>query len=221
MTKILVIGDSFGMPRYARFINQVELSYEQTYPEQLRKLLNKNSTDVCLINHCIHANTAVYLKYEGINELDFITPDLVILQLGLADLWPAKSRNVIPRYEELVDKDPWVDIDEFTYNMEGFITKADRLKIPVIMLDILLKGYNGHNASLINERIKNYSNMMHKIARSYKNVVLIEYEKVYDEKFAPKIGSDGIHLTKEASRRLAEVIVEYWYEHQNGEHHEK
>lgn len=35
--KVLVIGDSYGLPRYAKNSFNVELDYAGTYPEQLRE----------------------------------------------------------------------------------------------------------------------------------------------------------------------------------------
>lgn len=37
--KVLVIGDSYGLPRYAKDSFNVELDYAGTYPEQLRRML--------------------------------------------------------------------------------------------------------------------------------------------------------------------------------------
>ena len=34
--KVLVIGDSYGLPRYAKNSFNVELDYAGTYPEQLK-----------------------------------------------------------------------------------------------------------------------------------------------------------------------------------------
>ena len=38
--KVLVIGDSYGLPRYAKNSFNVELDYAGTYPEQLRRMLS-------------------------------------------------------------------------------------------------------------------------------------------------------------------------------------
>ena len=52
--KVLVIGDSYGLPRYAKNSFNVELDYAGTYPEQLRRMLSANfyRRDVCLVNRC-------------------------------------------------------------------------------------------------------------------------------------------------------------------------
>lgn len=43
--KVLVIGDSYGLPRYAKNSFNVELDYAGTYPEQLRRMLSANFTE--------------------------------------------------------------------------------------------------------------------------------------------------------------------------------
>ena len=119
--KVLVIGDSYGLPRYAKNSFNVELDYAGTYPEQLRRMLSANFTeDVCLVNRCRHANTSLSLIKGEANEIEFLRPDYTILQLGLVDLWPAEGRKIWPLYSEQYGRDPWVTPDEYKNNLQLF-----------------------------------------------------------------------------------------------------
>ena len=78
--KVLVIGDSYGLPRYAKNSFNVELDYAGTYPEQLRRMLSANFTeDVCLVNRCRHANTSLSLIKGEANEIEFLRPDQIVV----------------------------------------------------------------------------------------------------------------------------------------------
>lgn len=80
--KLLVEGDSYGLPRFNKQSGEVALFYEEAYPEQLRKTLLKDSgEDVVLVNRCKHANTTYSLISGEANELCFLEPDITIVQL--------------------------------------------------------------------------------------------------------------------------------------------
>ena len=58
MLKVMIAGDSFGMPRPFKMTNDIEMHYEDCYPEQLRKMLTAHyktpnkEEDILLINYC-------------------------------------------------------------------------------------------------------------------------------------------------------------------------
>lgn len=60
--KIQILGDSFGLPRLKKNTNIIEITYEQTYPEQLRKILKLvyEPEDIIMINSCKRFNNSFF-----------------------------------------------------------------------------------------------------------------------------------------------------------------
>lgn len=209
--KILVIGDSIGLPRFAKHTAEVELYYEDTYPEWVRKLALRRfaDEDVLLVNACQHAHTSLHLLRGAANDVCFLQPDAVVLQLGMADLWPAAGRSISPTLAELAGKDPWVDESEFTQNMERFV--AFCLSQPtcrVIVVNIPRchdRQYRQHPGAW--ERTERYNRRLAQLTPNPR-LALVDAQAMFAELGEAATGSDGIHPTAQCSRRLAEIIVE-------------
>jgi lysophospholipase L1-like esterase len=207
--KVLIIGDSYGLPRFAKNSELVELSYEDCYPERLRQHLRLVlKADVVLENHCRHANVSLSLLRGEANEIMFLQPDYVVLQLGLVDLWPSEARSVLPLYSELMGKNPWVSEDDFAFNIRRFVQFSLVSKSKVLLLDIppvsskLMKIY-----PQAKKRIGQYNRRLYAIGNSYEAVSLIYLNKLIACLPEGKaIGSDGIHPTALASELLAKKI---------------
>lgn len=60
--KVQVLGDSFGLPRLRKESNIIEVTYEQTYPEQLRRILKLtyDPEDIIMINSCKRFNNSLF-----------------------------------------------------------------------------------------------------------------------------------------------------------------
>jgi len=207
--KILVVGDSYGLPRFYKKNTRVELSYEETYPEFLRQfLMNDYKKDILMVNRCRHANTTYSLVQGEASEIMFLFPDYVIVQLGLADLWPSTLRNVAPLHKALEDKDPWVNEEEFQFYMVRFISFALKnnskvivVNIPKIANDFLYKH------PLIATRTAKYNAVIKRICESMVGVVMVDLYAITERNNSEnKIGSDGIHPTLETSLALAKDI---------------
>ena len=104
--KILLIADSYALPRLAVKSAQVELKYLQTYPEQLRRNLHNNlNTEIVLLTLAEHAQVTTCLQVDMPMQVRFLEPDYIIIQLGLADLWPAtvkRGRHGILFYKAVI-----------------------------------------------------------------------------------------------------------------------
>lgn len=204
--KVLVIGDSYGLPRLHKKMMRVELSYEETYPEQMRQVLRNNyREDILLVNRCRHANTSYSLVRGEANEIMFLHPEYVIVQLGLTDLWPSSLRNVPPIQKDLEGKDPWVSEEEYQRHLRSFIgfvlqneSKAIVVNVPKVGDDILRK------QPQVGTRIIKYNSLVKQICDSIPGVAVVDLYGMI-EKLGSRlaIGSDGIHPTPFASTELA------------------
>jgi lysophospholipase L1-like esterase len=209
--KILVIGDSIGLPRFAKDNGKVELNYEGTYPELVRKLALRRfaGEDILLVNACRHANTSVHLLRGAANDVCFLQPDVVILQLGMSDLWPAGGRSTAPPFPDLAGKDPWVDESEFAQNMERFLEFCiSQPNCRVIIVNIPRcsdRQYRQHLGA--QERTRQYNMQLKRIATNSR-VDIVDAYALFVELGEAATGSDGIHPTAQCSRQLAEKIVE-------------
>ena len=209
--KILVIGDSIGLPRLKKNSCEVELYYEETYPEQIRQVARQrfSGEDVLLLNACAHARTSLYLMRGAANEVCFLQPDYVVVQLGMADLWPAAGRSVPPPFPDLAGKDPWVGPDEYIRNMERFLQYCFSFPgLGVVMVNIPKCSryqYSQHGNAW--ERTLSYNKLLAGFV-CFPRLVLVDAYSLFHELGETGIGSDGIHPTRESSRQLGERIVE-------------
>ncbi len=209
--KILVIGDSIGLPRFAKDTGEVELYYEDTYPEWIRKLALRRfaGEDVLLVNACRHAHTSLHLLRGAANDVCFLQPDVVVLQLGMADLWPAAGRSTPPTLAELAGKDPWVDETEFAQNMERFVAfclSQPTCRVVVVNIPCCRdRQYRQHPGA--QERTRQYNMQLKRIATNSR-VDIVDAYALFAELGETATGGDGIHPTAQCSRRLAEIIAE-------------
>lgn len=207
--KVLVIGDSYGLPRYAKDSFNIELDYAGTYPERLRRMLAlRFQEDICMVNRCRHANTSLSLIKGEANEIEFLRPDYTIIQLGLVDLWPAEGRKIGPLYSEQYGCDPWVTSDEYKNHLEIF-TKFARSKGSKVIL-VNIPPVNAAHLQKHTGLEKNIT-MYNKLATSLdedKMVTKIDWYAAVQKMTAENIfGSDGIHPTKTASNLLACLLL--------------
>lgn len=208
--KVLVIGDSYGLPRYAKNSFNVELDYAGTYPEQLRRMLTANFVeDVCLVNRCRHANTTLSLIKGEANEIEFLHPDYTILQLGLVDLWPAEERKVWPLYSEQYGRDPWVTPDEYKNNLQLFIKFVNSRGSKVIIINsppvskVHLLKHTG-----LERKIAQYNNLLAGLILGTGGSLLDWHDRVMTLDGTSVFGSDGIHPTREAANLLARLLLQ-------------
>lgn len=206
---ILVVGDSYGLPRLNSRTDEVALAYQETYPEILRCLcLDKFNEDIRLLNRCQHVNTTHTLITGEINQLWFLKPDFVIIQLGIVDLWPAKRRKIPPIQEELAGLDPWVNAKKYKENIEKFCECALELGSKIILVSVprVSKGITFKYGD-IEERIDNYNSVLEKLSDETEDIFYLDWKRIMGVFPEYKlIGEDGIHLKKEGSQILAEVI---------------
>lgn len=207
--KILVVGDSYGLPRFMKDSLVVELKYTETYPEILRRLLVKyTQEDLTLVNHCKASNTTKSLVTTEASEILFLKPDFIIIQLGLADLWPCfdSKKSLEENYLE-----PLVEEAVFKSNLEHFIECADNFKSKVIVVDLpYIKFINEDEKikNIIEKRMKRYREILFKVAK-FNNLEFIELEMNLKKASKEKevIAIDGIYLTAQGGLHIALLIL--------------
>lgn len=206
--KILVIGDSYGLPRFMKDSLVVELKYTETYPEILRKLLAKYThQDITLVNHCNNFNTTKSLVKNEVREILFLKPDFVIVQLGLGDFWPRGAKNS----DEILDLEPRVDEVNFKRNLELFIECVENFKSKVILVDLpCITSINGGEKfqNVIRERLESYKNILIEVAK-VNNLEFVELSTNFKQAVREKefVSSDGVFLTPQGSLQVALAIL--------------
>lgn len=207
--KILLSGDSYGLPRFGKNSLKVALSYEETYPEVLRRLLQQAyEEDVMLVSRCRHANTSFSLVREETGMLALMEPDHAVVQLGLADLWPSSWRNVPPLQPELQGKDPWVSDREYQEHLSLFCRAAGDQRVGVVLVNIAcLPGLKGEAGLKIKARINTYNDILAALVQKHPGLKLVDLHQMTaaDPEF---FGDDGIHLNGLGSSLLAVEIFQ-------------
>jgi lysophospholipase L1-like esterase len=209
--KILVIGDSIGLPRLKQNSDLVELYYEDTYPERIRKFALQRfaGEDILLLNSCRHANTSLHLLRGVANDVYFLQPDYVVLQLGMADLWPTEKRSDLPPFPELAGKNPWIGPEEYIQNVERFLQFCfQQALIRIIIVNVpkvSSRQYEKHPNA--HDRTCRYNTLLQRFTH-YQQVAIVDAYSLFEQLGEGATGSDGIHPTRDSSRQLAWKIVD-------------
>jgi hypothetical protein len=215
--KILVIGDSIGLPHFHPTRDEVEVAYEDVYPEKLRGLLRERfqGEDILLLNQCRHANTSYVLRSGAANELLFLRPDVVILQLGMADLWPAKGRNVPAPAPEMEGCDPWISADNFRGNFLRFLNFCAGFPSLLVLLvnipRVSQAQYARYPEALDRTRI--YNRILHELAGgsgvAQSRIALVDAFSLFEEMGEKAYTGDGIHPVAHVSLALAKTLLQH------------
>lgn len=208
--RLLIEGDSYGLPRMDWRRESVALSYDETYPEILRRLLlDRLNEDIVLVNHCRHANTTHSLETDEMDVFRFAWPDFAVVQLGMGDLWPAKRRKVLPLQPELGSRDPWVDEAAYGRNLAVFCSRAEEAGCCVVVVDIPPVGPRWEQKyPELAGRIVGYNRQAAKVTDGRDNATFLDWHAMVEERGRHgMIGEDGIHPTVSASRKLAEALA--------------
>lgn len=210
--KVLLTADSYALPRMNPRTHEIELSYEQSYPLQLVDILSKKtSREVILINSSSHANVTLSLIKGGLADILMLEPEYVIVQLGMADLWPG-TNNRRALFEELNGLDPWIDINSFQKNIERYISfcQQENYIKKIILINIPLvekKQYKNYPAA--ESRIVDYNACFQNWKLQDKVQIIDLYQIVQELGTENAIGSDGIHPTAKTCHYLAKELATY------------
>ncbi|WP_428565186.1 MAG: DUF4125 family protein [Solidesulfovibrio sp. DCME] len=219
MIRLAVVGDSLGLPRFSKGSDRVDLYHEDTYPERLRRRLRQAAaSDVMLVNLCRHAQTSLHLVRGLATDVFLARPHIVIVELGLTDLWPARGRHVPPPFPDLADKDPWVEATDFHRNLDrflGFCRDAMGSPPPGVVLVNLWEAspdqYARHPEAL--PRTRRYNTILGELAARH-GAGLCDAAALCRELGPPALCGDGIHWTPAAcdalAGRLCDLVLRQW-----------
>lgn len=207
--KVVVLGDSFGLPRMYKHSNEIEVKYEETYPEQLRQMLSKEFLeDILLLNHSKRYKTSYDLIQDWTEVVYLNQPDYLILQIGIVDCWPRDGIKWAP-HQEWVGKSPWVFEDEYVKNIEEFIRACSSLQclkssIFVNIPRISSEAYEKHSGSY--ERTIIYNNRLCEIIQQTHNAYLVDVFQSFESGGEKNLCSDGVHPNNLGNKNIAESI---------------
>jgi lysophospholipase L1-like esterase len=218
MMRLAIVGDSLGLPRFAKGLDKADLYYEDTYPELLRRyLMATNGTDVMLVNLCRHAQTTLHLLRGVATDIYLSRPQAVIVELGLTDLWPARGRRTPPPFPELSGRDPWIDAAGYRDNLDrflGFCRHAMNQEPPLVILVNLWAASPAQYERYPEARSRTavYNAILDELAARHE-AVLFDANALLQELGEEALAGDGIHWTSLAStvlaKRLGETLLAY------------
>ncbi len=208
--KILLIADSYALPRLAIKSAQVELKYLQTYPEKLRRNLhNKLNAEIVLLTLAEHAQVTTCLQVDMPMQVRFLEPDYIIIQLGLADLWPATVKRGAPRYPFLQGCDPWVTLAEYRANIKNFVAycRRENSAVQVLLINIPWVSENQYwrNPEAY-ERTQTYNNCLQELSEQLK-IILLDWYSLSKQLSEQILGSDELHLNAVGSSLLGSELA--------------
>jgi hypothetical protein len=220
MLKVMIAGDSFGMPRPFKMTNDIEMHYEDCYPEQLRKMLTAHyktpnkEEDILLINYCKRANTTrgvlQDLKNPRFGEIYLCQPNVLVLQVGNVDCFErGKHHDEFAPFPDLRGKNPWVNESDFIL-FTAEIIKGAFLMVPTLESLIIINIPpihidNKKKDAATRQRISAYNHRLKMFAGLPKVQMIDIYKTFYKAPESP-LASDGIHPNKYGAELIAAAI---------------
>jgi len=210
--KILIIGDSFGLPNMPSHITEyskeLEIFFKDTYPNKLRQMLNNTypQMEIEIINCCKYLNTTYDLFYYA-QKIVYYQPEWIIFQIGIVDCW-TRTPHHKPRFKEMEGKNPWVSEEEYIYNFYRIIEYCFKYtSVQNIVLVNISKTsqqqYDKHQGSY--ERTLKYNNSLGKIVKQFPNVHIADIFQRF-ELVDGILFSDGIHPNEKVAELIADEI---------------
>jgi len=213
MKKIVILGDSLGLPRE-------ELSFEETYPYLLQsKLLNSCQ----VISKHKRANDSKRQSFALYDDVELYHPDIVIVHLGIVDCAPrlfyrkekilvSYINKIVPiikimsKYRFFLTKHlPKVYVNEHEYkkNILKIIHFLEERNIRIILVGIATTNLKNKEKSFAyDENIKRYNSILKKIVEDKKEIDFIDMYQYGEDVLL----DDGHHLNPKGSFLLAEEL---------------
>jgi hypothetical protein len=219
MVKILVNGDSLGLPREG-------LRYEDTYPALLADSLADK--DVVVINRC--QGCACMTSLDRKDALEFYAPRIAIVQLGIVDcaprlfreggierkvmmLMPGKLRKwyiaFVKKTRSRSSRRAYTDVTRFIQVAENYCRRAESLGCAVIFIPIACASerYLSMNAG-VDKAIDRYNAALAEmVERQSAEARLLP--AISDEDQANYfIAGDGYHLAAGGGRDVCQKLLD-------------
>lgn len=207
--KVVVLGDSFGLPRCYKNSQDIEVKIEDIYPEQLRQLLKEEfkQEDIMMINMCKRYNNSWFLIERELGEVYLMQPEYLVIQIGLVDCWSREKGVHI--CEAFKGKNPWIDEIEYRIYMKQFIENCLQLikSLKAIIIVNITKTeeeqYSKHLGS--HERTISYNKILKEFSKLDKVCVADVYE-VFHKEINRAVCSDGVHPSPYGNFLIANEI---------------
>lgn len=215
----MIAGDSFGMPRPFKMNNEIEMQYEDCYPDQLRRLLTNEfkNDDTAVINYCKRANTTLGILRDLENprygEIYLCQPHYLVIQVGNTDCFERdKHHDEFAPFVEFRGKNPWINQQEFFYLM-GEIIKRALTAVPVLKGIIVVNippigKQETKKFKLTRQRISAYNHQL-KVLHGLQNLIfVVDIYGIFMKSKTDPLSSDGIHPNRLGSELTARGILE-------------
>lgn len=217
--RVLIIADSMAMPRE-------DVGYELTWIYKLKQAF----PDYDVVDRPSRGATSLRLVTEGgggKDLLEFYGPDIVVLQLGMAEAaprlfhktgweyffinkilparfrmkyvnWVKKTRGRNPKITE-------ISPDRFKAHITAYFKRAQDLKIEIVALLLARVSTDFLNRSpRIMENVHLYNSIYEEVAESFPNVTLVH---PFDESIdMDRISVDEVHVTEEGHEMILNRI---------------
>lgn len=198
--RILVLGDSLGLPRPHRINNYsfndrtLAVTYDQTYPAQLTKLLKgKLYNDFEVINRSKRSCTLRDIVSEFVDYFFFYEPNLIVLQIGIVDCWLRENnRQNVP-------------IQDF----ELYITKILKWMSYRKEVKLIIVGINQTSNKMeerypgINLEIKKYNSVYQKFVDNKTVFYIDTHEFIHSENLFDYLLPDDQHFNPNGNFQVA------------------
>lgn len=206
--RIIVAGDSLGLPRPHRInnysVNEYDLavSYNETYPSIINKELLtyfKMNPFIEVINKSKRSQTIAGIYSEFIDILFFHQPDIIVLQIGIVDCWFREELNGgqhVPRKE----------YEEYLKKILSYLQYRPRCKLIIVGICPTSSKMQGRYPKINNE-IKQYNKIL-KDKVDHKSVFYVNMEKHVNLKNIHQyLLQDDHHLNKKGNKLVATELL--------------
>lgn len=206
--RILVAGDSLGLPRPHRINNyspnekELAVAYENTYSSIInRELLEHFNMNplVEMINRSRRFQTIKNVFAEFTDHLFFYEPDVIIMHVGIVDLWFRENLGG----KQMIEKEIY---KQYFLNILKLLKLRPNCKIIIVGISPtslkMEKKYPG-----INCEIRLYNQIL-KSQVDHKTIFYIDMENYVDSKDPNQyLLPDDHHLNKEGNKLVAEKLI--------------
>jgi len=204
--RILVLGDSLGLPRphrinaYSPSEKELAVAYHQTYPSIIQKaLINEfiESNYFEVVNRSRRFCNLRDILREFSDFLYFYEPDIIVLQIGIVDCWYRENRMQI------------VDKKEFGQNLTKILEMLKlRPNCKLIIVGIcptsekMNQRYQGQN-----QEIKNYNEIYKKYVDNNKVFYIDMENHIEPTNVNAFLLPDDHHLNSEGNKLVAQELL--------------
>lgn len=210
--KVQILGDSFGLPRLHSKTNTIEVEFENTYPELLRKKLRCSypNEDIIILNSSKRFNNSLFLVRNEIIETILIQPEYIVIQVGIVDCWSRRPDTFI--IEEFKDKNPWISKDEYFNNIDVVISNF--LKNILGLKKIIIVNITKASSEQYKKHFNSYgntwefNNKLKLLKEKYNKVILVDAYREFSKNIESALCSDGVHPSSYGNNLIANLIFE-------------